>query len=129
MDGLPPPKQAILIYRFPFPKSKPVNLAKIFASEDNTSKDNLAQTTSLRNDFCAAIETDVAQTVLLASEKYFPSLFGFVQSVEENPKLRLTGPLSIDFQRWKSHSCRFFLVHLLHSQIQTTILHSLHLQV
>jgi len=94
MEGPPKPKQPVLVYQFPFPKTKKVAFHNIIRTEDPISRDNLSRLSAARDELCNALDANNSNSVFACSEKYLPCFFGLVVSVEDNKNLRLNSPLN-----------------------------------
>lgn len=103
IDGVPKPTQAILIYQFPYPKTKKIQLQSVFRTQDNTTVENLNKTSTIRDDLITSIEANSSNLVIQAAERYLPYLFGFVVAVENNPNLRLNTPLNFSWSSCLTH--------------------------
>ena len=107
VSGLPPPTHAVLVFQFAFPRTKKIALHSIFRTENQTSKEYLSKTSSVRDELFQALDTGSTNAVLSvlfvlllsenaqALEHYLPYLYGLVVSVENNSNLRLNSPLSL----------------------------------
>ncbi len=115
MTDLPPPTSAALIFQFPFPKAKKISFQSIFRTEDPATKDNLSRTTTIRDELVngkqllmitirIALDGGNASACIASLERYLPQLFGLVVSVEDNQKLRLNSPLSMNTSHVVTHS-------------------------
>ena len=68
--SLPKPTQAVLVYQFSFPKTKKVNLASVFRTDDGATKENLNKTTAIRDEVVAAIDGGNSSSIVNVSPIY-----------------------------------------------------------
>lgn len=111
---MPKPKQVVLVYKFPIPKTKKIVFQDLFRTEDAPSKEHLSKTTYLRGELEKALETGRADVIQTACEAYLPQLMGFIVAVEANTTLRLNKPLSMPFFLLCFQSFVFLVCDFLH---------------
>jgi len=98
IEGVAKSKQPVLVFQFfPFPQTKKIALQTIFRTDDPISKENLAKTSTVRDELYTALISNNSTAIMTASERYLPLLFGFVVAVEDNKKLRLNSPLNFSW--------------------------------
>ena len=64
IDGIPKSKQPVLVYAFNVPSTKKIALHNNFRLEDPVSKDNLAKTSAIRDEFVNAITSGSPSSII-----------------------------------------------------------------
>jgi len=94
---LAPPKQPVLMYELPYPRTKRLSFHVIIHSDHLPTKEILAQTSSYRDEVYQALEDGSPANIISTCENYFPFLFGLVASIQYNQNLRLNTPMTFSW--------------------------------